>query len=273
LTTVLAHSSGEWVSSDWPVCPVGETAAPHKMGAALTYARRYALFTLVGIAGEDDLDAPDLPGVKLAGGTAGPCNPEKPDVDAEATNSTPPYRKGLPRKRSSVPTLDAGASAAMRDRLAAEIAGLGSVDVAIEWARRGIVTKNTLTAEDAGAVETAFRDRMHIVGCCQTYLQRIRRLIRQPKHRQLDQGQSKILLWKRDHMPPCGILNNRTRDRREGSRPRMSTRAPSRLASLDATETRSIFDLSPKRPVSFVGENPPIPIILASCSRARSAER
>jgi hypothetical protein len=61
LTTVLAHSSGEWVSSDWPVCPVGETAAPHKMGAALTYARRYALFTLVGIAGEDDLDAPDLP--------------------------------------------------------------------------------------------------------------------------------------------------------------------------------------------------------------------
>jgi ERF superfamily len=62
LTTVLAHSSGEWVSSDWPVCPVGETAAPHKMGAALTYARRYSLFTLVGIAGEDDLDAPDLPG-------------------------------------------------------------------------------------------------------------------------------------------------------------------------------------------------------------------
>src|SRR5271169_2352339 len=43
LTTVLAHSSGEWVSSDWPVCPVSETAAPHKMGAALTYARRYAL--------------------------------------------------------------------------------------------------------------------------------------------------------------------------------------------------------------------------------------
>src|SRR3954469_18890552 len=60
LTTVLAHSSGEWMSSDWPVCPVSETAAPHRMGAALTYARRYALFTLVGIAGEDDLDAPDL---------------------------------------------------------------------------------------------------------------------------------------------------------------------------------------------------------------------
>ena len=60
LTTVLAHSSGEWLSSEWPVCAISETAAPRRMGAALTYARRYALFTLVGIAGEDDLDAPDL---------------------------------------------------------------------------------------------------------------------------------------------------------------------------------------------------------------------
>jgi len=34
LTTVLAHTSGEWISSDWPVCPVSETAAPQRMGAA-----------------------------------------------------------------------------------------------------------------------------------------------------------------------------------------------------------------------------------------------
>src|SRR5262249_50203331 len=60
LTAVLAHSSGEWTASDWPVCPIAEPERPHRMGAALTYARRYALFTLVGIAGEDDLDAPDL---------------------------------------------------------------------------------------------------------------------------------------------------------------------------------------------------------------------
>jgi hypothetical protein len=60
LSTVLAHASGEWIASDWPVCAVSETAIPHRMGAALTYARRYALFSLVGIAGEDDLDAPDL---------------------------------------------------------------------------------------------------------------------------------------------------------------------------------------------------------------------
>src|SRR6202162_1708974 len=60
LSTVLAHASGEWIASDWPICAISETTAPHRMGAALTYARRYALFTLVGIAGEDDLDAPDL---------------------------------------------------------------------------------------------------------------------------------------------------------------------------------------------------------------------
>jgi ERF superfamily len=60
LTTMLAHASGEWIASDWPVCPVAETANPQRMGEALTYARRQALFALVGIAGEDDLDAPDL---------------------------------------------------------------------------------------------------------------------------------------------------------------------------------------------------------------------
>ena len=59
LTTLLVHASGEWVSSLWSVCPAGEPSAQVK-GAALTYARRYALFTLVGIAGEDDLDAPEL---------------------------------------------------------------------------------------------------------------------------------------------------------------------------------------------------------------------
>src|SRR5271156_6843171 len=71
LTTVLLHTSGEWISSDWPVCQLSETSAPRRMGAALTYARRYALFTMVGIAGEDDLDAPDI-------------NTDQPKVDKAA---------------------------------------------------------------------------------------------------------------------------------------------------------------------------------------------
>src|SRR3954470_14339402 len=86
LTTMLAHSSGEWISSDWPVCAAAETANPQRMGAALTYARRYALFTLVGIAGEDDLDAPDLNGGLDPVGTTKPGQ-HKTD-DAEAPDST-----------------------------------------------------------------------------------------------------------------------------------------------------------------------------------------
>src|SRR5207244_9613454 len=70
LTTLLAHASGEWIASDWPVCRLADMASPHRMGAALTYARRYALFTLVGIAGEDDLDAPDLTACGAAAGGA-----------------------------------------------------------------------------------------------------------------------------------------------------------------------------------------------------------
>jgi len=36
LTTTLAHASGEWIASDWPVCAIAETANPQRMGAALT---------------------------------------------------------------------------------------------------------------------------------------------------------------------------------------------------------------------------------------------
>ena len=127
LTTTLVHASGEWVSSDWPVCPASETAAPHRMGAALTYARRYALFTLVGIAGEDDLDAPDLAvqtvDAKPANRPAGngrpvpmarlPPAPTKPFQEA---------RKGPDGSRAAV--LSGEASAILRDQLLAEMEGL-----------------------------------------------------------------------------------------------------------------------------------------------------
>src|SRR4051794_21393578 len=130
LTTVLAHSSGEWVSSDWPVCPVTETAAPHKMGAALTYARRYSLFTLVGIAGEDDLDAPDLPTVQLDGGSSNLGHAAKMNGSARtaAVAAGGPKTRG-DRKfaRNLDPAeLTSDQSAALRERLLGEIAALQS---------------------------------------------------------------------------------------------------------------------------------------------------
>jgi hypothetical protein len=164
LTTVLAHSSGEWVSSDWPVCPVGETAAPHKMGAALTYARRYSLFTLVGIAGEDDLDAPDLPGSHLKGGRASRGHEKmNGNAGAVAVLNVGPEDNSSRRKiiRGVAPSpLPPDQSAALRDRLLGEVSGLQSADNAASWARDGIIAKNCLTAADAKLVEEAFELRL-----------------------------------------------------------------------------------------------------------------
>ena len=164
LTTVLAHSSGEWVSSDWPVCPVGETVAPHKMGAALTYARRYSLFTLVGIAGEDDLDAPNLPTVHLDGGSSNPGHAEKMNGSAQAAAVSAGGPKNRGRRkfiRDSDPTqIPPDQSPAVRERLFGEIAALQSTDDATMWVQDGIITKNRLTAADAKLVEEAFAVRL-----------------------------------------------------------------------------------------------------------------
>ena len=141
LTTVLAHSSGEWVSSDWPVCPVSETAVPHRLGAALTYARRYALFTLVGIAGEDDIDAPEL------------TPPAAPETEAPSK----PMAHGKAVRRSAVPRLAADQSESLRDRLLAELVNLATSDEAARWAHRVLSSKNSLITEHAEAVEAAFR--------------------------------------------------------------------------------------------------------------------
>ena len=162
LTTLLAHSSGEWVSSDWPVCPVSETAAPRRMGAALTYARRYALFTLVGIAGEDDLDAPDLPTPELRGEVgitpqSAPSGRSNGHASAAVTTAIATSR---PQRRSSIPLakliLDADASASLRDQLLGEISALASNEQIDEWAFRGLAVKNTLQAGDALLIEDAF---------------------------------------------------------------------------------------------------------------------
>jgi hypothetical protein len=169
LTTVLAHSSGEWVSSDWPVCPVSETAAPHRMGAALTYARRYALFTLVGIAGEDDLDAPDLGAAPKAGADQPPGpNGQKPNGHAFA--DSPAGQAGTRRKtppaRLPKPVLAPDQSALLRDRLVAELHALQSADESASWAHRSLPAKNTLTATDSELVEAGFRLKLAAFGDC-----------------------------------------------------------------------------------------------------------
>jgi hypothetical protein len=131
LTTTLAHSSGEWLSSEWPVCAISETATPRRMGAALTYARRYALFTLVGIAGEDDLDAPDLNlKIEPTSGESAVANAFATDRQAGSLASDEVASAASIRRaataRSTKTTLDPDLSAALRERLIADLAGLRS---------------------------------------------------------------------------------------------------------------------------------------------------
>jgi hypothetical protein len=161
LRTVLAHASGEWIASDWPVCAISETSTPHRMGAALTYARRYALFTLVGIAGEDDLDAPDLlPPVALEAKKGGPSGHKKDGLNGGQRQSVSSGHRANAGSIISKPKLEPGASAALREQLTAELKELNSADEAANWAHRVMSTKNSLTATDAERVERGFQDRL-----------------------------------------------------------------------------------------------------------------
>jgi hypothetical protein len=167
LTTTLVHASGEWVSSDWPVCPVSETAAPHRLGAALTYARRYALFTLVGIAGEDDLDAPDL--LPADGPSISQDGPMRSDQDMGGLHDPPPQASIRPlqaaerrarRERLRPLSLSPDASDELRRQLLSELEQLENPEALASWAQRALPLKNQLSVEDAKAVEDAFAGRL-----------------------------------------------------------------------------------------------------------------
>jgi hypothetical protein len=182
LTTTLAHSSGEWLSSEWPVCPLAETATPRRMGAALTYARRYALFTLVGIAGEDDLDAPDLnltTGALVKEGDAAEATmPQANATTSPREGAAAAFQPALrgsendgravrastgrkdPAPSSVRVALGAEESATRRDKLISQLSRLQSSDEAADWVHENLAVKNTLTAPDADSVESSFRERV-----------------------------------------------------------------------------------------------------------------
>ncbi|MCP1853276.1 MULTISPECIES: ERF family protein [unclassified Bradyrhizobium] len=145
LTTLLAHASGEWISSDLPVCAMKDIEAPHRMGAALSYARRYALFALVGIAGEDDLDAPNA--------VAGPSAPPPQSLPGAKAKPT----KGVLNR---APVLGLPQSAELRERLLSELAVLPPGDDLLVWAKASLPLKNTLWEPDAKLVETAYLTKL-----------------------------------------------------------------------------------------------------------------
>jgi hypothetical protein len=164
LTTLLAHSSGEWISSEWPVCQISDIASAQRVGAALTYARRYALFALVGIAGEDDLDAPDLgaeptPAAELPR-PSDHGRQSNEHVQAAQTASRDRKPPGSPARS----VLGEQLSASLRESLIQQMAAIDSADEAAAWAHRSLPAKNTLTGADAKIVEERFAARLRVIG-------------------------------------------------------------------------------------------------------------
>ena len=191
LTTTLAHSSGEWLSSEWPVCAISETAAPRRMGAALTYARRYALFTLVGIAGRgrsrrarSQLESPDA-AANIAAGASAKVDVAAQAQPARATDQMPPATSAMSAASATAPTiafarkekavrpvrtmLRPEQSAAVREQLLADIGQLQSPDEAADWVHKNLSLKNTLTAADADLVEAGFRERLATIKSASTW--------------------------------------------------------------------------------------------------------
>jgi hypothetical protein len=152
VTTRLCHSSGEWIASDWPVCSLDEMTSPKRMGAALTYARRYALFALVGIAGEDDLDAPDLNA--LAPAEAGKEKPRSSNGGDRSVRKYWDQKKMLANRDanevSTNPRLKGQLLAVLRDQLMSELKDVTSCEDAAIWARRILPAKNALNSAAPG---------------------------------------------------------------------------------------------------------------------------
>ena len=135
------------------------------MGAALTYARRYALFTLVGIAGEDDVDAPDL--VDPTPETEKPrINSKTRGNGAQQIQSGRRAAHGVAKKSASTSAyseLSAALSASLAAELLRQIEELNSADDAALWAQRRLVAKNQLSAADAQRVEEAFSAKLAVI--------------------------------------------------------------------------------------------------------------
>ena len=78
--TMLLHTSGQWIASRY-VMPIPDKLTPQAVGSAITYARRYALSAIVGIAPDDDDD-----------GNAASVTPARQEATKPAPKAEPPAK-------------------------------------------------------------------------------------------------------------------------------------------------------------------------------------
>jgi hypothetical protein len=181
LTTTIAHGSGEWISGLWPVCNLSEMGHPKLMGAALTYARRYCLFTMVGIAGEDDIDAPDLPTTNIVEVAGNGLDPEPvesaADLDAQHSSiaqqnadsgakpsdyqdsDSPPRRRKFARKSPPSPSPSAQPTDPLGD-----LAKIADAETLFRWALKVLPARNKLDDKERATLDAAFLAKAEAIG-------------------------------------------------------------------------------------------------------------
>lgn len=191
LTTTLAHASGEWIATRWPVCVLRDVADPKLLGAALTYARRYSLFALVGITGDDDLDAPDLRGTSASHTAVGRegerrrgCGPvlvhrlhsqlrprrDRPLARVRGGVVDRPTQRQAPSPAHSLQTATFPAAREQQDarpsasELIRGLEAMHDEEALLRWARDVLPVRAELEEEDRAALDEAFLRRAHAIG-------------------------------------------------------------------------------------------------------------
>ena len=160
LNSWLLHTSGQWIRSEYGVV-LGEDVpdTPQARGSALTYARRYALCALLGIAAEEDDD-----------GTASTAPGETRRTRRPAPKAPPKLADAIKRV-AALPALPALATAAAwaretyaGDDLAAILSSVTNVTHAVIADRLGqakdIETLNTLAGELGATPDLLTPDQM-----------------------------------------------------------------------------------------------------------------
>jgi hypothetical protein len=175
LTTTLAHSTGEWVSTTWPVCRMGDISDPKLMGAALTYARRYSLFALVGIAGEDDLDASELSRRTTLSGSERGVVPQVSAAEAMPPKHSSRATQSVVRGRGRVagetrasepprPSLTLVGHPRAASNLLVNLEAVHDEAALLRWAKDTLSERAGMNEQDRAALTQAFVERAKAIG-------------------------------------------------------------------------------------------------------------
>jgi hypothetical protein len=155
LTTVLAHSSGEYARC--PISPLrSEWEPPSPMPGGMRFSPWSALPEKM------IFDAPDLGAVPKPAAEL-PRPGSQSNGQAAAGKRTAHEGGKLPESTAASSVLGVQLSASLRESLIEQMAAINSADEAAAWAHRNLPAKNTLTTADAKMVEGQFRARLSAI--------------------------------------------------------------------------------------------------------------